>query len=196
MTAKQLTSLLFPGKYGLRKCQDRIKFLHEHELIKFIERPFFYLGNVYYLNKEPALSAIPHVISMSWIFVWISKHFEIEYWEQEVDFGILQCDALCKVKGGMWFFIEFDRVVSHNPFKKPMLYTELFEKEGRKGSQLLQRLDNPSSFPRIIVITDSVRRGVTIKKIIKENNPHHLGYGIEKKEEIYLFDEILKEVKP
>lgn len=197
VTAIQLTHLLFPGKYGLRKCQDRLKYLSERQLIQCIERPFFHMGNIYFLKKEPSLSAIPHIISVSWIFVWLSKRFEIEYWEQEVDFGILQCDAICRIKGGRWFFIELDRVASHNPFKKPMQYNELFEKERNVGSKFLQRLGNPDRFPRIVIVTDSVRRGVIIKKIIQENNPHGLGYGIDrdKKNEIYLFDEIMKEVR-
>ncbi|MDQ7094247.1 hypothetical protein REC12_11665 [Desulfosporosinus sp. PR] len=193
MTTQQIAILLFPGKAGLRKCQQRLKYLADHKLINFIKRPFFDMPNVYYLKKEPSLSALQHIVAVTWIYVWLSKHYEVEHWETEVDFGILQCDALCKLKEGLWYFIEFDRSISHNGFKKPMQYSELYSKEGMLGSDLLKKLENPSKFPRILIITDSAKRGVKIKNSIKQDNPYGIGYGLEKNE-IYLYDEILKEV--
>lgn len=196
-TTNQIKALYFPGKGGYRKCCYRLEYLRNHELIQWIERPFIDMPSVYYLKEKPALSSLHHIIAVTWIYVWLSKRFEVEYWEQEVDFGILQCDAICRIKGGQWYFIELDRVASHNKFKKPMQYTELFQKERYEGSELRQRLDNPKNFPSILIITDSTRRGVNIKKTIKENNSSGLYYGLsrEVKDEIYLFDAIVKEVQ-
>lgn len=193
LNTNQLVTLFFKGKTGLRKCQTRLKFLANNEFVQVIERPFFDSPNIYYLKDAPALSAIPHIIMVGWVYVWFCKKYEVLYWEQEVDFNILQCDAICQVKDKgeiKWFFIELDRAKSHNTFVKPEKYTELYEKEGNTGSELSKRY-NLNKFPRIVIVTDSIRRGQNISKIVKDKNRNPCALGFD----LYLFDEIVKEAK-
>jgi hypothetical protein len=193
MNTHQIATHIFSGKSGLRKCQQRLQYLSspEHPFIQKIRRPFFDNPDVYYLGKTPDLSLLIHIIMVSWVYVWLSKRFEIEHWETEVDFKICRFDAICRIKDGRWFFIELDRASSRHKFKKVEQCTELYEKESKPGSELLKGLDNPSKFPRIMIITDSAKRGLNIRNMFqdKTKNPYGLGF------DLHLFSEILKEAK-
>jgi len=96
--------------------------------------------------------------------------------EQLKEFGgFLQCDALCSVKIPMtgeirWYCIEFETGLNRNRFDKIEKYNELYHREGVSGSPMLQRLDNPLRFPKVIIVTDSVKRGQKIREIISNAN--------------------------
>lgn len=115
--------------------------------------------------------------------------------EQLKEFGgILQADALCSTRIEMtkeirWYCVELDRgSVNRNKFDKVEKYIALYHREGVAGSPLLKRLDNPLRFPKVLIVTDSVKRGQQIREIISNTNARL-------KFEVHLLDAIKEEEK-
>jgi len=116
------------------------------------------------------------------VYVWIKRNRPGEIlltWELEQlkEFGnILQADALCSVRIEMtneirWYCVEMDRgSVNRNKFDKIEKYIALYNREGIAGSPMLKRLDNPLRFPKVIIVTDDVKRGQRIRELVANSN--------------------------
>jgi hypothetical protein len=171
----QLTRLLFNFPSGKRKCQDRMKSLHDRNLVKrtrlSLDSP-----TIYHQGELPG--KVKHSLALTWVYLWMMKRpGEILLtWDTEElkEFG-LRVDALCSTKILMtkeirWYCIELDRYsVSRNRFNKVSIYDELYKKEGKIGSYLMKKLGNPERFPKIIFITDSLKRSQSIKELIRKS---------------------------
>ncbi|WP_088227837.1 hypothetical protein [Desulfosporosinus sp. FKB] len=177
MDTNQIAELFFRFPSGLRKCQARMKILVDKRLVKKT-RLSLDTATIYYRKKLP--DHVPHALGVTWCYVWMKRQygenlltFELE---QLKEFGdILQADALCSVKISItgeirWFCIEFETGLNRNRFDKVEKYVSLYNREGIPGSPLLKRLNNPQRFPKIIVVTDSVRRAQQIKEFIANAN--------------------------
>lgn len=178
MDTEQLTELFFNFATGKRKCQARMKTLVDRKLIKKT-RLSLDTPTVYYQGKFP--HRLEHARALSWIYVWMKRQqgTNLLTWELEElkEFGnILQADALCSVKITMtgeirWYCIELDRgSVNRSKFDKIEKYIALYNREGVTGSPMLKRLDNPLRFPKVLIVTDSVKRGQRIRELVANAN--------------------------
>lgn len=154
LNTNQIKELVFPK--SLRKAQQRLQALSPklNRVRPCIDSPY-----IYFYDKPKQLE---HVILRNWIYIWLSKKYVISNWQNEVDLGVLRCDALCKLKSPLedrWAFIEVERD-SKNKFDKVEKYNLLYENEGYKGSSLMQRLGNPDIFPKVIIYS-AVKRKVS-----------------------------------
>jgi hypothetical protein len=174
----QITELFFGFPTGLRKCQAVMKSLYDKKLVKKT-RLSLDTATVYYQGKFPR--NLEHSLGLTWAYVWLKNRpgETLLSWELEQlkEFGgILQCDALCSVRIEMtkeirWYCVEMDRgSVNRSKFDKIDKYIALYNREGVQGSPLLKRLDNPSRFPKIIIVTDDIRRGQRIREMIANTN--------------------------
>lgn len=175
MDTDQLTELFFKFPTGKRKCQARMKSLYDRKLVKKT-RLSLDSSTVYYQGKFPG--QIEHSLAVSWVYVWLMRKQgeTILTWETEElkEFG-LRVDALCSTRIPMtgeirWYCIELDRgAVSRHKFLKVNYYDDLYLKEGFTGSKLMKRLDNPLRFPKVIIVTDSVKHGQKIRSLVAES---------------------------
>jgi hypothetical protein len=176
MNTDQLAELFFQFPTGKRKCQARMKSLYDRRLVKRT-RLSLDTSTVYYQGKFPG--QIEHSLALSWVYVWMMRKQQGETiltWETEElkEFG-LRVDALCSTKIMLtgeirWYCIEIDRgSVSRHNFMKVKIYDELYLKEGVVNSDLMNRLDNPSRFPKVIIVTDSTKHGQKIRSLIAES---------------------------
>jgi hypothetical protein len=178
MNTNQITELFFRFTTGERKCQARMKVLVDRKLLKKT-RLSLDTSSIYYQRKLP--DHVDHALGVSWCYVWLKLKYgeNLLTWELEElkEFGdILQCDALCSVKIPMtgevrWYCIELDRgSVNRSKFSKVEKYIALYNREGVAGSPMLKRLDNPLRFPKVLIVTDSVRRGQRIRELVANAN--------------------------
>jgi hypothetical protein len=171
----QLTELFFKFPSGKRKCQARMKMLYDKGLVKKI-RLSLDSSTIYYQGKLPG--QIEHSLALTWVYVWMMRKQgeKILSWETEElkEFGV-RVDALCSTEILMtreirWYFIEFDRgSVSRHDFIKISNFDELYLKEGFAGSKLMRQLSDPLRFPKVIIVSDSVRNVQKIRKLISES---------------------------
>jgi len=141
-----------------------MKALHDRKQVKRT-RLSLDTPTIYYQGKFPG--QIHHSLALSWVYVWMMRKQgeKLQTWETEQlkEFG-LRTDALCStyipmLKESRWYCVELDRgSVSRHRFDKVDIYDNLYLKEGFADSKLMQRLDHPQRFPRIIIITDSQKR--------------------------------------
>ncbi|SHH86075.1 hypothetical protein [Desulfosporosinus lacus] len=178
MDTEQLAELFFRFPTGMRKCQARMKCLVDRKLVKKT-RLSLDTPSVYYQGKFP--HRLEHARALSWIYVWFMRKTgeKLLTWEREElkEFGdILQTDALCSVKITMtgeirWYCIELDRgSVNRSKFDKIEKYIALYNREGVAGSPMLKRLGNPLRFPKVLIVTDSVKRGQRIRELVADAN--------------------------
>lgn len=174
----QIAELYFRFPSGLRKCQAVMKTLVDKKMVKKT-RLSLDTSTVYYQGKFPR--NLEHSLGLTWAYVWMKRRLgeTLLTWELEQlkEFGgILQADALCSVRIEMtkeirWYCVEMDRgSVNRSKFDKIDKYSALYNREGVPGSPLLKRLDNPQRFPKIIIITDGMRRGQQIREMIANAN--------------------------
>lgn len=174
MDTNQIAELFFRFPTGLRKCQARMKTLVDKKLVKKT-RLSLDTATIYYHGRLPR--HLQHALALTWVYIWFTQQYgqNLLTWELEElkQFGdILQCDALCSVKIPMtnevrWYCVELDRgSIQRNAFDKIEKYTALYHLQGIPGSPLLKRLDNPQRFPKVIVVTDSIRRSQRIRELI------------------------------
>lgn len=189
LNTQQITALHFPIKSGKRKCQERMQSLYERKLVKRIrisvDSPY-----VYFINRP---SLMNHSLAISWAYVWMVKTRKVQTWELEQleEFG-LRCDALCSVRNDMaketfWYCIEFESSSNKSQFEKIEKYNKLYDKEGIKGSKLMQRLNHPDRFPRVIIVTDTAKKGIRIRDAI-QSEKRIVNF------EVMLLSEIIREV--
>ena len=191
MNTDQLTELFFKFPTGKRKCQARMKLLYERKQVKRI-RFSLDTSTYYYLGKFPGQP--DHSLAISWVYVWFMRKQgeKVLTWETEQlkEFG-LKCDALCSTKIPMtneirWYCIEYDRgSVSNHPFKKIAMYNDLYVREGFPRSKLMKRLENPLRFPKVIIVSDSIKSGQKIKQLIADS-PTKVRYDFHMMNEIRL----------
>ena len=178
MDTEQITELFFKFPTGKRKCQARMKSLVDRKLVKKT-RLSLDTSTIYYKGKFPSL--LQHTLALSWVYVWMMRRQgeSLLTWELEKlkEFGgILQADALCSTmilmtKEIRWYMIELDRgSIQRNTFDKADKYIALYNREGVAGSPMLKRLNNPLRFPKVIIVTDNVRRGQKIREIVANAN--------------------------
>lgn len=189
MDTEQLTALFFRFQTGKRKCQARMKSLYDRNLVKKV-RLSLDSPNVYYQGKFP--EKIPHSLALSWAYIWMKNRpgERLLTWETEQlkEFG-LRVDALCSTEILMtkeirWYCIEFDRgSSSHSKYIKVDIHDELYKKEGFAGSKLMKRLNNPLRFPKVILITDSVKQSQKIRSLVAESQT-------KVRYEVYLLNQI------
>jgi hypothetical protein len=171
----QLMELFFCFPSGKRKCQQRMKSLYDRKLVKRT-RLSLDTPAIYYTGKFPG--QMHHSLALSWAYVWMMKQQgeKILTWETEQlkEFG-LRVDALCSTyipmtKEIRWYCIELDRgSVSRHKFDKVAIYDNLYLREGVVGSQLMQRLSHPQRFPRVMIVTDSVKQKQKIQEYIEKS---------------------------
>lgn len=178
MDTEQITQLFFRFTTGRRKCQARMKALVDRKLVKKT-RLSLDTSTIYYQGK--LTKHLQHALDLTWVYVWFMRKSgeRLLTWELEQlkEFGnILQADALCSVKIPMtgeirWYCIELDRgSVNRNKFDKIEKYIALYNREGVAGSPMLKRLDNPLRFPKVLIVTDSVKRGQRIRELVAGAN--------------------------
>ena len=178
MDTEQITELFFRFTTGKRKCQARMKYLIDRKLVKKT-RLSLDTSTIYYQGKLP--KHLEHALALTWVYVWLMQKNgkKLLTWELEElkEFGnILQADALCSVKIPMtgeirWYCIELDRgSIQRNAFDKVDKYTALYNLQGVAGSPMLKRLGNPLRFPKVIIVTDSVKRGQRIRELVANAN--------------------------
>ncbi|WP_407308784.1 hypothetical protein [Desulfosporosinus sp. SB140] len=174
----QIAELYFRFPSGLRKCQAVMKTLYDKKLVKKT-RLSLDTATIYYKGRLP--ENLEHALALTWCYAWMKQRpgETLLTWELEQlkEFGnILRADALCSVRIDMtkeirWYCVEMDRgSINRNKFDKIDKYIALYNREGVPGSPLLKRLDNPLRFPKIIIVTDDVRRGQKIREMIANAN--------------------------
>lgn len=197
MDTNQIIKLFFSFTTGRRKCQSRMKSLVDRKLLKKT-RLSLDTSTIYYKGKFP--KHLEHGLALSWVYVWLKlrQGESLLTWELEQlkEFGgILQADALCSAKITLtgeirWYCVELDRgSVNRNKFDKIEKYIALYNREGVAGSPMLKRLDNPLRFPKVLIVTDDVRRGQRIRELVANANTRL-------KFEVHLLDAIKEEGKP
>lgn len=125
---------------------------------------------------------LEHLLSLNWVYVWLSAGLkpweQIHCFEYEVNFKILQADALCAIKNTVtgkfkFFFVELDR--SSNDFDKVLKYNELYGSEGYAGHWWAELANR---FPPILIVTTSTRRAAHIRERIKKENTNGLEFRV------------------
>lgn len=174
MNTEQITELFFRFATGKRKCQARMKSLCDRKMVKKA-RLSLDTSTIYYQGKFP--SQYNHSLALSWVYVWFQRKQgeKLLSWEiEELKEFSMRVDALCSTKIPMtnevrWYCVELDKSESRNNFLKISKYDELYLKEGVANSKLMQRLDNALRFPKVVIVTDSIKRGQKIKSLIAES---------------------------
>lgn len=188
LDTNQIRVLHCPSKAGLRKAQDRLQKLYATKALnrvpRAINQPYVY----FIPPKKP--QNLDHLIAVNWVYIYLQKVYKaIESWVKEYkgwnSFGV-QPDALAKVHG-LYYAIEVDRAESRNRFDKIEKYNSLYEDH---GDEVMQLLNNPPKFPRIIIVTTDIKRKAKIEELIKVNNQHGLKCVVK------TLDSIVKECLP
>ena len=184
LDTNQIRVLHCPGKAGLRKAQDRLQKLYAHKALnrvpRAINQPY-----VYYIPPKKLQNLnLDHLIALNWVYIYLRKVYQdIESWTKEYQgwnsFGV-QPDALAKISG-LYYAIEVDRAESRNRFDKVEKYNSLYADH---GEQVMELLNNPPKFPRIIIVTTDGKRKAKIEELIRVNNPHNLKYMVKTLESI------------
>lgn len=185
LDTNQIRVLHCPGKAGLRKAQDRLQKLYAHKALnrvpRAINQPYVY----FIPPKRP--QNLDHLIAVNWVYIYLHKVYEaIESWIREYkgwdSFGV-RPDALARIHG-LYYAVEVDRAESRNRFDKIEKYNSLYEDH---GEEVMQLLNNPPKFLRIIIVTTDIKRRGKIEELIKVNNQHGLKFVVK------TLDSIVKE---
>ncbi|MGI1659602.1 MAG: hypothetical protein ACRKFN_11535 [Desulfitobacterium sp.] len=176
LDTNQIRFLHCPGKAGLRKAQDRLQKLYAHKALNRVPRAINQAYVYYIPPKKP--QNLEHLIMLNWVYVYLLKSFErVESWSREYQgwhsFGV-QPDALARING-LYYAIEVDRAESRNYFDKIEKYNSLYADH---GDEVMELLNNPPKFPRVIIVTSDPKRKAKIDQLIKDNNPHGLKYMV------------------
>jgi hypothetical protein len=188
LDTNQVRLLHCPGKAGMRKAQDRLRKLYIHKALNRVPRAINQAYVYYIPPKKP--QNLDHLIMLNWVYIYLLKTFnQVELWVREYQgwhsFGV-QPDALAKING-LYYAIEVDRAESRNHFDKAEKYNRLYSEHGERVMELL---NNPPKFPRIIIVTTDVKRKEKIEQLISGNNPHSLKYMVK------TLDSIVRECQP
>ena len=182
LDTNQIRVLHCQGKAGLRKAQDRLQKLYATKTLNRVPRAINQSYVYYVPPKKP--QNLDHLIAANWVYIYLCKVYpDIESWTKEYqgwnNFGV-QPDALAKISG-LYYAIEVDRAESRNRFDKINKYNSLYVD---RGEQVMELLNNPPKFPRIIIVTTGEKRKAKIEELIKANNPHALKYIVKTLESI------------
>jgi hypothetical protein len=162
LTTTQIQELVYKNE---RKAQQRMLKLSSrvNRTRPCIDWPY-----VYYYDKPAQLE---HIILRNWVYIYLSKRYRVTDWQNGKDFGVLKCDAICRIRSVMedhWAFVEIERD-SRNEFNKLDLYNKLYEQQGFVNSPLMKQLGNPPKFPKIIIYAAN-------PKVVKYN---HFGLNVQ-----------------
>jgi hypothetical protein len=188
MTTEQVAELLFPIPAGLRKAQQRLKRLYDQGRLG---RTRLEAGYCYYAGTRPGQA--DHLTAVNWIRLWLSqrKYEAIERWEYEAVCGGVRADGLCLLRN-TWtgerqaWFVELDRSVSHNGWRKAAAYGELYA-SGRYDSAWWVPL--VKRFPAVLCVADSPAKLAEIRREIDQGNPQGLRF------EVRLLADLIGEVR-
>lgn len=177
-------------KTGRRKAQERLSKMHTAGKVKRFrisaDTPF-----IYYMDRKSG--QIEHLLSVNWVYVWFNVNCNnwrsIWYWQTEIDYKILRCDALCGIKNSFtgevdFYFVELDR--SNNRFDKVEKYNKFYE-DDMYTSQWWVKYSN--KFPTVICVTENINRMKVIKEAINEDNANDLRF------EVYLLEDMIKKIQ-
>ena len=136
LTTEQVQALFFREvRHGDRKARERLLKLYEGGRVKrcrvALTEPYCYYTGARHGRLE-------HLLALNWVFVWLS--LGLKTWEQmhcfnyEVDFGVLQADALATVRNTVTgrfrvCLVEMGR--GTDGVDKVVRYNRLYGKEGR-----------------------------------------------------------------
>jgi hypothetical protein len=174
MDTNQIAELFFKFPSGKRKCQARMKSLYDRKLVKKA-RLSLDTSTIYFQGKFPA--QYDHSLALTWCYVWMMKKQgeKVLSWEIEElkEFG-LRVDALCSTfitmtKEVRWYCFELTKSASRNDFLKIPKYDALYLKEGIAGSKLMKRLGEAQRFPKVVIVTDSIKHAQKIKSLVSES---------------------------
>jgi hypothetical protein len=166
-------------RHGDRKARERLFKLYEGRRLKrcrvALTEPYCYYVGVRHGRLE-------HLLALNWVFVWLS--LGLKAWEQmhcfnyEVDFGVLQADALAAVRNTVTgrfrvWLVEMDR--GTDGFDKVVRYNRLYGGEGYADAWWAPLVDR---FPPILVATSGAKRAARIQEHIRRENTHGLQFDL------------------
>lgn len=189
LNTEQITAMFFRGSAGLKKCQQRMKKLYDAKRVKRtkINASGSYC---YYIGKRSG--RLEHLISTNWVYIWLTKQMKswesLWYWQYEMAYDILRCDAFTGIKNSFtgevkFYFVELDR--SNNTWDKTRKYNQLYETEKYSDSFWVQ---HAKVFPVILCVTEDKNRLNLIEQSVMEENKHNLRF------EVRLLDDLVSEV--
>ena len=189
LCTEQITAMFFRGSAASTKCQQRMKKLFDAKRVKRTRiNP---TGSFcYYIEKRSG--RLEHLIGINWVYIWLMKRLKswesLWYWQYEMDYGILRCDAFTGIKnsfteGVKFYFVELDR--SNNTWDKTRKYNQLYESEKYADSFWVQ---HTKIFPVILCVTEDKNRLPLIQQSVREENKHNLRF------EVRLLDDLINEV--
>lgn len=175
----QITSLIFEGKSGLRKAQQRLKKLHDNKKVRrtrvSLDEPF-----TYYIHN--ATGRFEHLIALNWVYVWLLRRLanweSLWCWDYEPSYGFIRPDAFFGVRNSVlnevrFTFVEMD--LSNNVWDKTEKYNRLYS-EGRYQDNYWVKY--AKAFPAILCVTDRLPRLKLIEKSIQEENKNGLNFKV------------------
>lgn len=189
LNTEQIAAMFFKGSAALKKCQQRMKKLYDAKRVKRtrINGSGSYC---YYIGKKSG--RLEHLISINWVYIWFIKRMKswesLWYWQYEMAYDILRCDAFLGIRNAFteeikFYFIELDR--SNNTWDKTRKYNQLYETEGYAGSFWVEYT---KVFPVILCVTEDKNRLAIIERSVREENKYNLRF------EVKLLDDLIKEV--
>lgn len=184
LDTEQIQCLVFRSiKSSLRTAQRR---LAELKKAKRLNR--FRFGDdmpyVYHLGRPPKPITVLHSLMRNWVYVWFNMNLGaneyIYYWKAEEQMPFVHPDAFLVVKNQVtgaytFYFIEIDRGTSRNEFDKVPLYTMLAETGAYADTWWASKV---TTFPTVVVVTDSTARMDYIKSQIVEQNRLGLNFNL------------------
>lgn len=179
LNTEQITVMFFKGTTALNKCQKRLKKLHDAKRLKRtrINGSGSYC---YFTDKKPG--RLEHLIGTNWVYIWLIKQMKswesLWYWQYEMDYGMLRCDAFAGVKNSFtgeikFYFIELDR--SNNTWDKTRKYNLLYETEKYADSFWVE---HAKVFPVILCVTENKNRLAVIEQSVRDENTHGLRFDV------------------
>lgn len=189
LNTKQVATLFFKGKSALKKCQQRLKKLYDNKRVK---RTKINGSGSYCYYVKKCSRQLEHLISLNWVYIWIIKKLKswekLWYWQYEMDYGILRCDAFVGIENSFtkeikFSFIELDR--SNNNWDKTRKYNKLY---GTNKYINNFWVEYATVFPTIFCVVENKNRLKTIQKSVQTENKYNLRF------KLMSLDNIIKEV--
>lgn len=170
------------------KTRERLRKINvKKEKVNIYGKPYCYY------TKKPKDKNFVHVINRNWGYIFLinqNKYFKLTYLKHEYRIGNLQADGFTQfysIEGNKYsyWFIESDRIDSHNEFTKIKQYNDMYANEDYID-EYWNRDDRfrPEYFPKILIICDSNRKIEKILNLINKQNKEKLEFYVISIDEI------------
>jgi len=194
LTSEQICYLHFKDirnwNHALIKTRERLRNIKGINKIKIdiYGKPY-----CYYIDKKPKDKNFLHIINRNWGLIYLinlNNYFKLDDIKHEYVLGNIQPDSFTRFyseKGNKYsyWFIESDRSDSHNKFTKIKQYNEMYQNNMWANEYWnMDKIYKPDYFPKILIVSDTLRRIDTILECVRQENKEKLDFYIISVQEI------------